>query len=58
MAEKSELQEGGDELFQLYQQALSLLAAFDRLGLHQAGAHLAMAIEAMRLRHPFLPRYE
>ncbi len=58
MTQKSELQEGTDELFQLYQQALSLLAALDRLDLHQAGAHLAMAIEAMRLRHPFLPRYE
>ncbi len=58
MTQKSELQEGSDELFQLYQQALSLLAALDRLDLHHAGAHLAMAIEAMRLRHPFLPRYE
>ena len=39
---------------QLHRQAVELLAGLDRLGLFQAGAHLAMAIEAMRQRHPKL----
>ena len=43
-----------DELEQLYAQALEVLAGLDRLRLFQAGAHLAMAIEAMRQRHPNL----
>ena len=46
------------ELEQLYAQALDVLAGLDRLGLFQAGAHLAMAIEAMRQRHPNLAPFD
>ena len=46
------------ELERLYAQALELLADLDRLRLFQAGAHLAMAIEAMRQRHPNLSSFE
>ncbi len=53
--ERSTLEEDWKQLEQLYEQALALLAGLDRLGLFQAGAHLAMAIEAMRQRHPGLP---
>lgn len=47
-----------DELEQLYAQALELLSGLDRLRLFQAGAHLAMAIEAMRQRHPNLSSFD
>lgn len=57
MTEQPELQQGWDELGALYRQAVELLAGLDRLGLYQAGAHLSMAIEAMRQRHPYLPPY-
>lgn len=50
--------EDWDELEQLYAQALDVLAGLDRLGLFQAGAHLAMAIEAMRQRHPNLSPFD
>lgn len=46
------------ELEQLHAQALEVLAGLDRLGLFQAGAHLAMAIEAMRQRHPNLASFD
>jgi hypothetical protein len=58
MVEHPELQEGWDELAELYRQAVQLLGALDRLGLYQAGAHLSMAIEAMRQHHPKLPPIE
>ena len=54
MPEQPDLQRDWDELGRLYAQALELLAGLDRLGLDQAGAHLSMAIEIMRQRHPFL----
>ena len=54
-AERLEPQEEWDELERLYDQAIDLLAGLDRLGLFQAGAHLALAIEAIRQRHPDLP---
>ena len=43
-----------EELERLYRQAEAMLAELDRLGLYQAGAHLSMAIDAMRQRHPGL----
>jgi hypothetical protein len=43
------------ELEELYGQGVELLKGLDRLGLYLAGAHLAMALEAMRQRHPGLP---
>ena len=49
------MQQDWDELGELYRQALAVLEGLDRLGLYQAGAHLSMAIEAMRQRHPHLP---
>ena len=52
--ERLDPKEEWDELEQLYAQALDVLAGLDRLRLFQAGAHLAMAIEAMRQRHPNL----
>jgi hypothetical protein len=55
MAEEPDLQQGWDDLDALYAQALQVLEELDRLGLYQAGAHLSMAIEAMRQRHPNLP---
>jgi hypothetical protein len=58
MAKQPELEESWDELRELYAQAVDLLAALDGLGLYQAGAHLSMAIEAMRKRHPNLPPIE
>jgi hypothetical protein len=53
---KSDLEDSWDELDRLYRQAQDVLAGLDRLGLYQAGAHLSMALEAMRQRHPQLPR--
>jgi len=44
----------GSELEELYSKALEVLDGLDRLGLFKAGAHLAMALEAMRQRHPGL----
>ena len=55
MTDQAELQQAWDELGDLYRTASELLEALDRLGLYQAGAHLSMAIEAMRQRHPHLP---
>ena len=55
MAEQQELQEGWDEIEELYGRAMELLTALDRLQLYQAGAHLTMAMEAIRQRHPNLP---
>lgn len=55
MPEQRDLQQDWDELGELYRQALAVLEGLDRLGLYQAGAHLSMAIEAMRQRHPHLP---
>lgn len=52
---EQDLQQDWDELGELYQQAVAVLEGLDRLGLYQAGAHLSMAIEAMRQRHPHLP---
>jgi hypothetical protein len=57
-SENSDLEERWDELDRLYRQAVDVLAGLDRLGLYQAGAHLSMALEAMRQRHPQLPRYD
>jgi hypothetical protein len=47
-----------EELEQLYFQGLEVLEGVDRLGLYLAGAHLAMALEAMRQRHPGLPPFD
>lgn len=58
MMDQPELQQGWDELSELYRKACELLERLDRLGLHQAGAHLSLAMEAMRQRHPHLPSYE
>ncbi len=58
MNNRSELQGTSDELAELYRDGLQLLEALDRLGLYQAGAHLAMAIEAIRHRRPDLPPFE
>ena len=55
MPERPDLEEGWDELKELYETANKLLEGLDRLGLYQAGAHLSMAIEIMRQRHPSLP---
>jgi hypothetical protein len=46
------------ELEDLYREALEVLDGLDRLGLFQAGAHLAMALEAMRQRHPDLSAFD
>jgi hypothetical protein len=54
--DKSDLEDSWNELDRLYRQAQEVLAGLDRLGLYQAGAHLSMALEAMRQRHPQLPR--
>jgi hypothetical protein len=52
--ELPDLQHDWDELGTLFAEAVELLAGLDRLGLDHAGAHLSMAIEIMRQRHPFL----
>ena len=54
MSQQSDLKDGWDEIEQLYEQALEMLVGLDRLGLYQAGAHLSLAIEAMRRHHPRL----
>ena len=54
MSQQSDLKDGWDEIEQLYEQALDVLAGLDRLGLYKAGAHLSMAIDAMRQHHPGL----
>jgi len=46
--------EEGSELEELHRKALEVLDGLDRLGLFRAGAHLAMALEAMRERCPTL----
>ena len=56
MTDQADLQQGWDDVAELYRKACALLEDLDRLGLYQAGAHLSMAIEAMRQRHPQLPR--
>lgn len=58
MTDQPKLQENPAEVAELYGEALQLLQALDRLGLYQAGAHLSMAIEAIRQRHPDLPPFE
>lgn len=57
-AQQSDLKDGWNELEQLYVQALDVLAGLDRLGLYLAGAHLSMALEAMRQRHPTLSSFD
>lgn len=52
--QRVELTEKWDELEQLYEQGLTVLAGLDRLGLYHAGAYLSMALEIMRQRHPIL----
>jgi hypothetical protein len=56
--ESSRLSDAWEELEQLYRQGLEVLEGADRLGLYLAGAHLAMALEAMRQRHPALPPFD
>jgi hypothetical protein len=56
--EQPDLEESWDEIGRLYRQAQDVLAGLDRLGLYQAGAHLSMALEAMRQRHPQLPSFD
>ncbi len=58
MSEEPDLQQGWEELGDLYRQALTLLEALDGLGLYLASAHLSMAIEAMRQRHPHLSSFD
>lgn len=58
LRKQSTSDENGDEVLQLYEQALDLLGSLDRLGFHQAAAHLAMALDAMRLRQPSLPEHQ
>jgi hypothetical protein len=58
MPDQSNLQRDWDELSLLYAQAIELLEGLDRLGLDHAGAHLSMAIEIMRQRHPSLPEFD
>ena len=41
-----------DRLAELEQAAGDVLAGLDELGLHQAAAYLAMALDAMRLARP------
>jgi hypothetical protein len=58
MPEQPNLPDDSDELGTLYVQALELLRGLDRLGLDHAGAHLSMAIEIMRQRHPYLAAFD
>lgn len=58
LPESPRLNDAWEELEQLYRQGLELLEGVDRLGLYLAGAHLAMALEAMRQRHPTLPPFD
>jgi hypothetical protein len=58
MPEQPNLPDDRDELELLYVQALELLRGLDRLGLDHAGAHLSMAIEVMRQRHPYLSAFD
>ena len=53
-----DLTENWDELEQLYEQGLTVLAGLDRLGFYQAGAYLSMALEIMRQRHPILSTHD
>jgi hypothetical protein len=56
--ESPRLNDAWEELEQLYMKGLEVLEGVDRLGLYLAGAHLAMALEAMRQRHPELPPFD
>lgn len=55
-AEAPDPNESWNELEGVFRQAEAMLVTLDRMGLYQAGAYLSMAIDAMRQRHPDLPR--
>ena len=49
-----ETKERGDSVLRLHEQCSELLAGLDELGLHQAGAHVSMALDVMRRSFPHL----
>ena len=53
-----ETAERGEALLLLYDQCGILLHGLDELGLHQAAAHVSMALEVMRRSFPDLVRDE
>jgi hypothetical protein len=54
-AEKLDLAGQEARLTKLYADALEVLRGLDELGLHQAGAYVSMALDALRRDHAFLP---
>ena len=52
--EPVDLEKGWAALERLHRRALDLLAEMDEVELYEPGAYLAMAIDAMRRRHPDL----
>lgn len=52
MTEQIAVHEEWARLMDLHRTADKLLAGLDELGLHQAGAYVSMAIDAMRQAHP------
>lgn len=55
-ADPPEPEQAWTALETLHRRALELLDEMDRLGLYEPGAYLAMAIDAIRRRHPDLRR--
>jgi hypothetical protein len=52
--DRSDFEARWRRLASLYDDAAALLAGLDELGLHEAGAHLTMAMHALREAHPDL----
>lgn len=48
--------ERDESLIRLHDQCRDLLALLDKMGLHQAAAHVSMALEVMRRSFPQLER--
>ena len=57
-AQQTEVEKAWEELERLHQDALTLLARLDTLGLFQASAYVSMAIDVMQRQHPDLDSCE
>ena len=54
--QSAETVERDEALLQLHDQCRELLAGLDQAGLHQAAAHVSMALDVMRRSFPHLDR--
>lgn len=56
--QKLDLPEQEARLAELYGDAVAVLQGLDELGLHQAGAYVSMALDALRREYAFLPGFD